>query len=57
MQGLLEIKDTHLATDGVAADVRPLSYHKLKLACFPSASLEVHLPTVGRRDLGGSYVF
>ena len=33
------------------------SYHKLTLACFLSASLKVHLPTVGRRALGGSYDF
>ena len=31
------------------------SYHELRSACFLSASLEVHLPTVGRRALGGSY--
>ena len=33
------------------------SYHKLTLACFLSASLEVHLPTVACRDLWGSYDF
>ena len=33
------------------------SYHKLTLACLLSASLEVHLPTVGRRALVGSYDF
>ena len=34
-----------------------LSCHKLTLACSLSASLEVHLPSVGRRALGGSYDF